>query len=79
MECTNCRKITRDNFKKEILTGQKRTRYDLVFLILNILHQTHSSGGHCCYCNKKWQGKCKMCVIPLIFSDFEKDIETYLM
>ena len=75
MECTDWKQINRDNFKMEILIGQKKKRYELVFLIINILHHIQSSGRWHCYCDKKKQGKCKMCARPLIFSNFEKDID----
>lgn len=73
MECTDCKKITRDDFKKEIFV-EKKTRYDFVYLMLNILHHITSSGGFYCYCEKK-VGKFKICAIPIIFSNFEKDID----
>ena len=76
MECTDWKQINRDNFKMEILIGQKKKkRYELVFLIINILHHIQSSGCWHCHCDKKKQGKCKMCARPLIFSNFEKDID----
>ena len=52
----------------------KKSRYGLVFLMLNILHHIQSSGGYYCYC-EKIKYKCQMCVIPMIFWDFEKDID----
>ena len=42
--------------------------------MLNILHHIQSSGGYYCYC-KKIKYKCRMCAIPMIFWDFEKDID----
>ena len=72
--CTDCSKPTRDEFKKEILNDQKRSRYDLVFLMLNILHHIQPSGGYYYYC-EKIKHKCRMCAIPMIFCNFEKDID----
>lgn len=53
MECTDCSKITRDGFEKEILFGEKKTRYESVFCMLNIPHHIRSSGYYYCYCDKK--------------------------
>lgn len=75
MECIDCSKITRDGFEKEKLFGEKKTRYESVFYMLNIPHHIRSSGYYYCYCDKKKEGKCKICAIPVIFSNFKKDIE----
>ena len=61
------------NFKKLILMGKTKTKYQLVYFILNTLHHIVNSGGYYCYCGDMNKGK--MCAIPIIFTGFKKDIE----
>ena len=65
--------------KKNLNWTEKKTRFDLVFLLLNVLHHVQSNGYWYCYF---WYGegekkvrKCQMCTIPIIFSDFEMDVD----
>ena len=63
--------MSKDQFKKEISESPKKSRYDLVYFILNnLLHLIVSSGYWYCYCSK-----CKLCTIPTIFFNFEQDID----
>ena len=63
MECTERSKVTKDEFKKEILIEKKtkknkQTHFGIVFLSLNILHHIPSSG----YCEEEKNGeKVKKC------------------
>ena len=75
MVCEHCTKMSKDQFKKEISENQKKSRYDLVYFILNTLHLIVSNGYWYCYCSKENENKCKLCTIPIIFFDFEQDID----
>ena len=67
MECTERSKVTKDEFKKEILIEKKtkknkQTHFGIVFLSLNILHHIPSSGYWYCYCEEEKNGeKVKKC------------------
>ena len=56
--------LTKDEFKKMILMGASKTRYQLVFFILNTLHFIQIDGDYYCYCQDNQ--KCKVCTIPII-------------
>ena len=58
--------------KKFILIGKSKTRYQLVYFLLNTLHKIVSAGSYYCHCDEE---KCKICTIPVIFIDFEIDVE----
>ena len=75
MECPCHYPMTKDEFKKEILIGQKKSRFDVIFFVLNTLHQIQSSGYLYCYCDEKKKLKCQLCGIPTILLEFEKDTE----
>lgn len=76
--------ISKGGFFKEISVDQK-SRYELVFFILNVLHSLQDVDGWYCYYEKiifekngiksrpHWKaGHCQICLIPHIFDDFEK-------
>lgn len=64
--------MSKQDFKKLILMGKSKTRYQLVYIILNTLYHTVSAASyHYCYDNEH----CKIYPIPIIFSNFEKDVE----
>ena len=44
----------------------------MVYFLLNTLHKIVSAGSYYCYCDEE---KCKICTIPVIFIDFEIDVE----
>ena len=67
--------MNKNEFEKEILEIPERTRYDLVYFILNTFHLTVSNGYWYCYCNNENKKKIKLCTIPTIFFDFESDID----
>lgn len=56
-----------------ILMGVSKTRYQLGFFVLNTLHFIVNDGSYWCYCQGKQ--KYKTCILPIIFSDFEKYVE----
>ena len=45
--------LTKDEFEKMILMGEKKTKYQLVFFIRNTLHLIVNDGNYWCYCQKK--------------------------
>ena len=51
--------------------GKSETRYELVYFILNSLHNIVNNGYYCCYCEEK--RKCK--IFSVIFFAFEKDAQ----
>ena len=53
--------------------GRTKARYELVFFILNTLNNIVDSRSYC-YCDEKKDKKCQICIIPIIFRDFEKDV-----
>ena len=56
--------MTKDDFKKEIMVGQKKSRFDVVFwgfFLLNTLCQIQSSSYLYCYCNE--EKKIKMSIV----------------
>lgn len=65
--------MTKAEFKDLILMGKSKTRYEIVYFILNTLHNIVNSGGYYCYCSNT--DKCKVCAIPMIFVDFKIDVE----
>ena len=71
---SNYENITDEEFKKHLLVGKDKTHFELVYFILNTLHHICDSGHWYCYCENR-RGKCKMCKIPKIFTNFMKDIE----
>ena len=66
--------MTKDKFKKNILMGKPKSRYQLVFFS-NTLHHIVEASNSTYYCYCQSQEKCKTCTIPIIFSNFKKDIE----
>ena len=69
--------ITDKKFKNHLLIGKDKTRSELVYFILNTSHHIANSGYWCCYCQNR-RGKCQMCKIPKIFTDFVNDINNYI-
>ena len=67
--------MTKEEFQNLILMGKSKTRYKIVYFILNTLHKIVNSGDWYCYCPDIEDGKCKICTIPIIFSNFEKEVE----
>ena len=65
--------MSKEDFKKLILMGKSKTRYQLVYIILNTLHHIVSAASYYYYCYDNEH--CKICPIPIIFSNFEKDVE----
>ena len=51
--------------------GKSETRYELVYFILNSLHNIVNNGYYCRYCEEK--RKCK--IFAVIFFAFEKDAQ----
>ena len=71
--------MSKEAFKKLILMGKLKTRYEIVYFILNTVHHIKKSSFCYCHCEHLENGgKCKMCSIPVIFNDFEKDVERKL-
>ena len=66
--------ITDEEFKNHLLVGKDKTRFELVYLILNTLHHICDSGYWYCYCQNR-RGKCQMCKILKILTNFMKDID----
>ena len=68
--------MSKEEFKELILIGRLKTRFELAYFILNTLHHIVNSGGWYCHCHHFEEGrKYKFFSIPMIFKDFEKDIE----
>ena len=67
--------ITDEEFKNHPLVGKDKSRFELVYFILNTLHHIFDSGYWYCYCQKR-RGKCQMCKIPKIFTNFINDIDS---
>lgn len=65
--------MSKEDFKKLILMGKSKTRYQLVYIILNTLHHIVSAASYYYYCYDNEH--CKICPISIIFSNFEKDVE----
>ena len=57
MVCEHCTKMNKNEFEKEILENPERTRYDLVYFILNTFHLIVSNGYWYCYCNNENEKK----------------------
>ena len=71
--------MSKEAFKELILKGKLKTRYEIVYFILNTLHYIKKSSFWYCYCDHLENGdKYKMCYISIIFNDFEKDIKRNL-
>ena len=68
--------LTKDEFLTMILMGASKTRYQLGFFILNTLHFIQIDRSYY-YCQDNQ--KCKICLIPIIFSGFEGDVETTML
>ena len=66
--------ITDEEFKNHLLTGKDKTCFELVYFILNTLHHICHSGYWYCYCQNR-SGKCEMCKMPKIFTNFINDID----
>ena len=59
--------------------GKLKTRYEIVYFILIMVHHIKKSSFWYCHCEHLENGgKCKMCSIPVIFNNFEKDVERKL-
>ena len=72
-------RMSKEEFKELILIGKLKARYEIVYFILNTLHNIEKSSFWYCYCEHLENGiKCKMCSKPIILSDFEKDVERNL-
>ena len=67
--------MTKDEFKKYILMSKPKSRCQLVYFILNTLHNIIEAPYLTYYCYCQSQEKWKICTIPIIFRNFEKDIE----
>ena len=67
--------ITKKEFKDHLLVGKKKSRFELVYFILNTLYHISNPGYWYCYCQSPGKGKCQMCMIPKIFVNFTQDIE----
>ena len=77
MECEH-KKLTREKFNGKITFFDSRK--ELLFSILNTINSIIHNGDHYCYYEKfgkkrSTEKNCKMCRIPMIFCNFEKDIE----
>ena len=55
--------MNREDFKKLILMGISKIRYQQVYFVLNTLHNIVRAASYYCYCNVG--GKCKICNIPI--------------
>ena len=66
--------ITDEKFKNHLLVGKDKTRFELVYFILNTLHHVVNSGYWYYYCQNR-RDKCQMCKIPKIFTDFVNNID----
>ena len=67
--------MSKEEFKSLILMG-KKSRYEILYFILNTLLQIFYDSDWYYYCEHfKNNSKCKICTIPLIFSNFEEDIK----
>ena len=66
--------ITDEEFKNHLLVVKDKTRFELVYFILNTLHDIVNSGYWYCHC-QNCKGKCQMCKTPKIFTDFVNDID----
>lgn len=75
MECETHSKLNKEEFKSKILIGKKNT-FDLVFLTLGVLSHIKYNDYWYCFCED--EKKCQTCVIPMVFSNFEKDIDSNL-
>ena len=64
--------ISKNEFRELILMGKPKTRYELVYFILNTLHNINASSFQYCYCKHLEDEKCKMCVMAKTFVDFSK-------
>ena len=72
-------RMSKEEFKELILMGKLKARHEIVYFILNTLHNIEKSNFWYYYCEHLENGiKCKMCSIPIILSDFEKDVERNL-
>ena len=72
-------RMSKEEFKELILMGKLKARHEIVYFILNTLHNIEKSSFWYCYCEHLENGiKCKMCSKPIILSDFEKDVERNL-
>ena len=66
--------ITDEEFKNHLLVGKNKTRFELVYFILNTLHHIVNSGYWYCYCQNR-RGKCQMCKTPKLFTKIMEDID----
>ena len=75
------------NFKNLIMLDRERTRFVLVYFILNTLNHLLYADQWYCYCGQMYfkkdgvvshakykAGHCQICKIPHIFPEFERDI-----
>ena len=76
--CYDYSRISKKEFEGLILMEKPKTRYELVYFILNPLHHTTKSNFWYCDCEDLSNEKCRMCIIAMVFCDFEKDIERNL-
>ena len=59
--------------------GKLKTRYEIVYFILIMVNHIKKSSFWYCHCEHLENGgKRKMCSIPVMFNDFEKDVERKL-
>ena len=74
-----------DEFKKLIMLDRKKSRFEIVYIILNTLNHILYADQWYCYCEDmhfeqngviskpRWQsGHCQVKKIPSMFPDFEK-------
>ena len=65
--------MTREEFEKVFLLEKEKTRFELVYFILNTLNHLLNTDCYYCYCQRK--GCCQICKIPNIFLNFERGID----
>ena len=71
-------RMSKKEFESLILIGKLKTRYELVYFILNSLHHITKSNFWYYYCEDLSNEKCRMRIIGMIFCDFENEVERNL-
>ena len=80
--------MSEEEFKSLIMLDRERTRFEIVCFLLNTLNHLVTADVWYCYCEHiktekdgivshyKWKaGHCQICKIPLMFPNFERDID----
>ena len=77
MECEH-KEMSKQQFNKKICCF--KSRYDLYFFLMNTLLQIECDGEKHCFCDTlENEEKCQLCVIPIFFCNFEKDLNNNKM